>query len=35
MKDASPRQVLELPVSVLLDDEEILRETKARYPANI
>jgi hypothetical protein len=30
--DASPRQILELPVPVLLDDEEILRETKAPYP---
>jgi hypothetical protein len=35
MKDASPRQILELPVPVLLDDEEILRETKAPYPDDI
>jgi len=35
MKDASARQILELPVPVLLDDEEILRETKAPYPDDI
>jgi hypothetical protein len=35
MKDASPRQVLELVVPVLLDDEAILRETKAPYPDDV
>jgi hypothetical protein len=36
MKDASPRQILELAGgSVLLDDEEILRETKAPYPDDV
>jgi hypothetical protein len=35
MKAASPRQILELPIPVLLDDEEILRETKAPYPDEI
>lgn len=35
MKGASPRQILELVVRVLLDDEEILRETKAPYPDDV
>jgi len=35
MKDASPRQILELQVSILFDDEEILRETKAPYPDDV
>jgi hypothetical protein len=35
MKDASPRQILELSVPVLFDDEGILRETKVPYPDDI
>jgi len=36
MKDASPRQILELPIPVvLLDNEEILRETEAPYPDDV
>jgi hypothetical protein len=35
MKDASPRQILELAVPVLLDDKEILRETKPPYPDDV
>jgi hypothetical protein len=31
VKDASPRQILELPIPILLDNEEILEETKAPY----
>jgi hypothetical protein len=35
MKDTSPRQILELPIPVLLDHEEILRETEAPYPEEV
>jgi hypothetical protein len=35
VKDASPRQILELPISILIDNEEILEETKAPYPDDI
>ncbi len=35
MKEASPRQIVELAVPVLLDDEEILSETKAPYPDDV
>jgi hypothetical protein len=35
MKDASPRQILELAVPVLLDYEGIFRETKAPYPDDV
>jgi len=35
MKDASPRQILELPVPVLLDNEEILREAKTPYLTDV
>jgi hypothetical protein len=35
MKDTSPRQILELSVPILLEDEEIPREAKALYPDDI
>jgi hypothetical protein len=35
VEDASPRQILELPIPILLDNEEILEETKAPYPDDI
>jgi hypothetical protein len=35
VKDASPEQILEVPVPILPDDEEILKETKAPYPDDI
>jgi hypothetical protein len=35
VKNASPGQILEVPVSILLSDEEVLRKTKAPYPDDI
>jgi hypothetical protein len=35
MKDASPRQILEPAVPVLLDYERLFRETKAAYPDDV
>ncbi len=35
VKDTSPRQILEVPVPILLDNEEIVRETKPCYPDDI
>ena len=35
VKDTSSRQILELSVPILLEDEEIPREAKALYPDDI
>jgi len=35
VKNTSPQRVLELSVPILLNDEEILRETKTPYPNGI
>jgi hypothetical protein len=35
MKDASPRQILELPIPVILLDNKEIRETEAPYPDDV